>query len=105
MPQGTFEGVRQGGLVLRLNPLFFSSPLTPLDTGAYFLPVRRHQAADHETKMKNRSPFVAVSLLYQFVQGRMSMTVDTFDTCFDTLTWLLEQANNEKYRLRDPEKE
>lgn len=47
------------------------------------------------------SPFSAVSLLSLFVRGKLSMTEDTFDKAFDGLTALLEDANNERYRLRD----
>lgn len=47
------------------------------------------------------SPFSAVSLLTLHVRGKISMTVETFDKAFDTLTALLEDANNERYRLRD----
>lgn len=47
------------------------------------------------------SPFSSVSLLTLFVKRRITMTEETFDKAFDGLTALLEDANNERYRLRD----
>jgi len=47
------------------------------------------------------SPFSAVSLLALFARGKITMTEETFDKAFDGLTALLEDANNERYRLRD----
>lgn len=41
--------------------------------------------------------------LYWFVvQPHQSITEKRFDECFDTLTSLLEAANNEKHRLITP---
>jgi len=49
------------------------------------------------------SPFTAVALLCLMKQGRMSLTFRQFDECFDAITELLEDANDQKHRLRtDP---
>jgi len=45
------------------------------------------------------SPFTAVALICLFKQGRMRLTYSQFDECWDALTQLLEEANDEKHRL------
>jgi len=47
------------------------------------------------------SPYTALSLLLLFKQRRIPLTQTQFDQCFDTIVDVLDEANNEKFRL-DP---
>lgn len=45
------------------------------------------------------SPFTAVAMLTMFKQRRLNMDEEMFDTCVDALVQLLEDTNDEKFRL------
>jgi len=45
------------------------------------------------------SPFTAVAMLTMFKQRRLNMHEEQFHQCVDALVELLEQTNNEKFRL------
>lgn len=47
------------------------------------------------------SPFSAVSVLHLFSKRAIPLTRAVFDDAWDSLTSLLEKANNETYRLSD----
>lgn len=49
--------------------------------------------------MGKASPFTAFVMLLLFKQRRVSLDQVTFDLYFDTVVDVLEEANNEKYRL------
>lgn len=50
------------------------------------------------------SPYTAVSMLLLFKQRRIPLNHQEFDLYFDTILEVLEEVNNERYRL-DPQKE
>lgn len=52
-----------------------------------------------------RSPEACAALLRLFIDGKLPMTEAFFEHCFDTITAMLEDANNERYRLRDQRKD
>lgn len=45
------------------------------------------------------SPHTAISLLLLFKRQQHPLTEAEFDLCFDTIVQLLEEVNEEKYRL------
>lgn len=49
--------------------------------------------------MQRQSPYTALALLVLFKQKAVTIDEDTFDVCVDTLVGLLEEVNDEKYRL------
>jgi len=46
------------------------------------------------------SPYTAVSMLLLFKQRRIPLNAQDFDLYFDTLLELLEEVNNEKFRVQ-----
>jgi len=49
------------------------------------------------------SPYSAVSLLLLFKQRRITLTPKQFDEAWDAIIDVLDEVNNEKYRLEDAE--
>lgn len=47
------------------------------------------------------SPYTAVSMLLLYKQRRIPLNTQEFDLYFDTLLEVLEEVNNERYRLDD----
>jgi len=45
------------------------------------------------------SPFTAVAMLTMFKQRRITMDEETYEQCVDAIVLLLEQVNDESYRL------
>jgi len=51
--------------------------------------------------MQKPSPYTALSLLLLFKQRRIPLTVTEYDMYFDTILELLEDVNNERFRLEE----
>jgi len=49
------------------------------------------------------SPFTAIAMLLLFKQRRVPMTRQDFDLYFDTILEVLEEVNNERFRLEKEE--
>lgn len=45
------------------------------------------------------SPYTALAMLVLFKGGKMPLTESAFDECVDRLVALLEDCNDERYRL------
>lgn len=45
------------------------------------------------------SPYTALASLVLFKQRRLSMSEEFYDQCVDTIVALLEEVNDERYRL------
>jgi len=48
---------------------------------------------------KGPSPHTALAMLLLFKQRRNELTLQEFDLYFDTILEVLEETNNERYRL------
>lgn len=45
--------------------------------------------------------YTAVGVLVAFKNRQLNLDEEVFETCFDVLVSLLEEVNNEKYRLQN----
>lgn len=46
--------------------------------------------------MRKISPYMAIQMLDSQARGYLRLSDEMFDQCFDTITALLERANNQK---------
>jgi len=51
------------------------------------------------------SPLMAAFRLIAFRDRRCNLTATEYDECFDSLTGLLEQTNDERFRIEPEEEE
>lgn len=49
--------------------------------------------------MQRLSPYTALATLLLFKEKKLAIDEETFDQCVDTLVSVLEDTNDEKYRL------
>lgn len=95
----------QGVLALGLDPFLFSPLLTPLDFAGQILgagsaaPGGGTSSRESEHEVQRLSPHSATAILVCFQKRQLNLDEEIFDQCVDTVIALLEEVNDEKFRL------